>query len=278
MRLESVVRYSRKFTNRWLHEVLPDRSWKDGPCFVIGGGPSLDGFDWALLEGKRTIGINRAYEVMEPTIIFSMDTVFLNRIHWGRYGEIAAKRFGASRSLKVWLVRNDPPISLPDGILLVKQWMDYKQATRAFPFSMVEGIGHGNNSGYAALNLACCLGANPIYLLGFDMGHRPNCHYCGRPFNGQPPKDRKHPDFCDDACFRDWAAKAKPMPGVDDLHITHWHDGHPYNDDSATVERFVHFFEKAAPAIRAKGFEVVNLNPDSLLKCFPKRPWQEVLV
>ncbi len=36
---------------------------------------------------------------------------------------------------------------------------------------MREGIGHGDNSGYAALNLAVCLGANPIYLLGFDCKH-----------------------------------------------------------------------------------------------------------
>ena len=36
---------------------------------------------------------------------------------------------------------------------------------------MQEGICHGDNSGYAALNLAVCLGANPIYLLGFDCKH-----------------------------------------------------------------------------------------------------------
>jgi hypothetical protein len=277
MRQNSVITYSQKFTNRWLHEVLPDGSWSGGPCFIVGGGPSLEGFDWDLLKSKRTIGINRAYEVFDPTMIFSMDTSYLNRIYRGEYGQDALERFKASRSLKVWLIRADSPISLPDGILLVKHWMNYKESLRAFSPSLCEGIGHGNNSGYAALNLACCLGANPVYLLGFDMRHKPNCHYCGKPFNGRPPADPDHPDFCNDLCFRAWAAKVKPMPGVEDLHITHWHSGHPCNDSSVTVEAFAHFFERAAPAIRSRGIEVINLNPDSMLQCFPKRPWQEVL-
>jgi hypothetical protein len=277
MRQNTVVSYTQRFTNRWLHEALPDGSWSGNPCFIVGGGPSLEGFDWDLLKSKRTIGINRAYEVFEPTMIFSMDTSYLNRIYQGKYGQAVLERFKASKSLKVWLVRGDPPISLPDGILIVKHWTDYRKAMRAFSFSMAEGIGHGNNSGYAALNLACCLGANPIYLLGYDMGHKPNCHYCGRPFDGRRPDDPSHPDFCNDLCFRGWAAKARPMPGVEDLHITHWHSGHPYNDSGVTVGMFIHFFEGAAPTIRSKGFEIINLNPDSMLQCFPKRPWQEVL-
>ena len=32
----------------------------------------------------------------------------------------------------------------------------------------VGGIGHGNNAGFVALNLAYVLGGNPIYMLGFD--------------------------------------------------------------------------------------------------------------
>lgn len=279
MKQSSVVNYAPRFTNRWLHEVLPDGAWSGSPCFIIGGGPSLDGFDWGLLDRRerRMIGINRAFEAFNPTMVFTMDTSFINRLYRGEYGAAAAERFRDLRSLKVCLVRDDPPVSLPEGILLVKHWRSYKEAMRAFSFSMSEGIGHGNNSGYAALNLACCLGASPIYLLGFDMAHRPACHYCGRPFNGKPPEDPSHPDFCNDGCFRGWAAGAEPASGVRELHITHWHSGHPYNDSSMTVENFIRYFDIAAPKIRSAGIEVVNLNPDSKLLCFPKKPWQEVL-
>jgi len=37
--------------------------------------------------------------------------------------------------------------------------------------TMQAGIATGNFSGYAAVNLAMCLGANPIYLLGYDCKH-----------------------------------------------------------------------------------------------------------
>ena len=36
-------------------------------------------------------------------------------------------------------------------------------------WAMRSGLYHGRNSGFGALQLAVCLGANPIYLLGFDM-------------------------------------------------------------------------------------------------------------
>lgn len=35
--------------------------------------------------------------------------------------------------------------------------------------TMKKGLVNGDNSGHGALNLAYCLGANPIYLLGYDF-------------------------------------------------------------------------------------------------------------
>jgi len=68
------VSRSKKFSNHFLIEVLPDNSWKGEDCYIIGGGPSLARFNWSLLKGKKTIGINRVYEKFDPSIIFSMDT------------------------------------------------------------------------------------------------------------------------------------------------------------------------------------------------------------
>jgi len=56
MRMRS-QRESDKPQNKFLWEVLPDGSWKGNPCVVIGGGPSLEEFDWNLLNGRLTIGV-----------------------------------------------------------------------------------------------------------------------------------------------------------------------------------------------------------------------------
>jgi len=222
----------RKFTNRYLKEVLPDNSWKDKDCFIIGGGPSLEGFDWSLLRGKRTIGINRAFEKFDPTIIFSMDTRYLNWILRNHYGLEVNVKFKQSKAYKVWLCTYT--CKLPGNIFIIPVYINYSRGFKAFPLSMKEGIGHGNNSGYGAINLAACLGVKRIYLLGFDM----KC----------------------------------------DGKKTHWHDGHKRLMKPSVLENYKTYFRIAANEIKRKTkIEVINLNPDSALDCFPKKDYREVL-
>lgn len=222
---------SKRLTNRQLHEVLPNGAWEGKPCFVVGGGPSLNGFDWSLLKGKRSIGVNLAFTKFEPTLNFSMDTRFLNWLLQGKYGQAAKEKFERLRAYKVWLATYE--LSLPGEIFVVRVYKSYRNGLVAFTFDMTEGIGHGNNSGYAALNLAVCLAANPIYLLGFDCKHE------GK--------------------------------------RSHWHKGHPIAQSPSIAKSFIGYFDKQAPRIRAKGFRVINLNPDSALNCFRKIPVKEVL-
>jgi len=176
-----------KWSNKFAWEVLPDGAWEGNPCFILGGGPSLTHFNWQQLQGKFTIGINRAYEKWDPTIIFGMDHKFVRWILMGKYGDVARRKFLLSPAMKIWLCTH--PKHIPGKIYVLKCWKSYVEARRAFPFTMREGIGHGNNSGYAALNLAACLGANPIYLLGYDMklqGKQTHWH------NGHPQKAPDH--------------------------------------------------------------------------------------
>lgn len=222
---------SEQLSNRFLYEVLPDRAWEGKPCVIIGGGPSLATFDWQRLRGWHTIGINRTYERFDPTVIFSMDTRFLRWILGGEYGQEAMEKFAVSKAYKVWLCTYN--CKLPKDIFILRVWKTYSQGFRAFPATMREGIGHGNNSGYGALNLAACLGASPIYLLGFDMKY----------------EDGK----------------------------THWHEGHPVPHRPDTVQKFMRYFQMAAIKTKEMGLEVVNLNPDSALPYFPKKPCSEVL-
>ena len=223
-RIEKIPSLPTEYTNRFAWDVLPDNSWHNQPCFIIGGGPSLTHFNWDLLKGKLTIGINRVYENLDPTIIFGMDPHFVRWILMGKYGDEAKKKFMESRAFKVWLLT--AIVSLPSYIHILKVWNSYASGRHSFPFSMKEGIGHGCNSGYAALNFAACLGANPIYLLGYDMKG------------------------------------------------AHWHNGHPVKhgmqDENEKMAMFIENLAYAATALKAKGVQVINLNPDSALPWFPK--------
>lgn len=223
-RTETTPSLPTEYTNRFAWDVLPDQSWRNQPCFIIGGGESLKHFDWSQLKGKLTIGINRVYENLDPTIIFGQDPHFVRWILMGKYGDEAKKKFMESRAFKVWLLTAIVP--LPSYIHILKVWKDYASGKHAFPFSMKEGIGHGCNSGYGALNFAACLGANPIYLLGYDMKG------------------------------------------------AHWHSGHPVKhgmqDENEKMAMFIQNLSYAAQALKEKGIQVTNLNPDSALPWFPK--------
>jgi len=228
-----------QLSNRFVYEVLPDGSWKGKPCIIVGGGPSLSNFNWELLYGWRVIGINRVYEEFDPTIIFSMDTRYLRWIMDGQYGEEAKEKFIASKAYKVWLCTYN--CKLPPEIFIVKVWGNYSRGFRAFPNTMRNGLGHGNNSGYGALNLAVCLGANPIYLLGFDMSYEKG-------------------NLTDMLKVR-----------------THWHNGHPQPHKSDTVNQFIKYFMLVAIKTKEMGIEIINLNPQSALPYFPKKPYREIL-
>ena len=237
---ETKLFQSKERTNRYLWEVLPDKSWEGKPCIIIGGGSSLKNFDWNLLTGWRTIGVNRAFEKFTPTITFSMDTRFLMWVKSARYGKESADRFATLSSYKVWLITY--PVSLPRDIFIIPVKGNYKEGHYSFTSRMTGGIGHGNNSGYGALNLAVCLRANPIYLLGYDFYHE---------------------------TIRDTAGQT--------FLKSHWHEGHPMPQYESTVEKFIHYFDLAKPKIDALGVKVINLNPKSALKCFKRQAAEKIL-
>lgn len=241
------------YTNRRLWEVLPDLAWQGKPCFIVGGGPSLEGFDWELLRGRRTIGINRAFERFDPTIVFSMDLRYLMWILGERYGPEALEKFQQTPGYKVWLTTYVS--SLPADIFIVPVYKNYELGRAAFTGHMAEGLGHGNLSGYGALNLAACLGASPIYLLGFDMNHRP---------------------------IQDEALRPKHIPAGFEVplgpnKVTHWHGGHPMPQEEHNIANSIADFNRAARILGQRKIKVVNLNPDSALECFEKKDPERIL-
>lgn len=124
----------------------------DNVIYLVAGGPSLSSFDFNRLKGKRIIAINRAYEVLPfaETVYFSDDRFF----DWHKKGlaDHQGEKVSGARKLET-----EMPITF-------------------YHFTGIDGLDlqpgclrHGNNSGYAAINLAVHYGAKKIILLGYDM-------------------------------------------------------------------------------------------------------------
>lgn len=149
------------------------KAWAGRPVLVLGGGPSVGKVPaelWrrlAVAQRAGTLGVvgaNRAYAApVRPTVVVSVDLAF-----WGRVGA-------------------DPAFKAYDGWALQVRVGDERVAPEASAWvpaaapglnahSWGKGLrtlGTGGNSGYAALNLACSVGASAVWLLGFDGSAAP---------------------------------------------------------------------------------------------------------
>jgi GT2 family glycosyltransferase len=155
--------------NRYLSEAIPAEKWKGQRAFIIGGGSSLKGFDFEQLRGEKIIAINRAVEYVPfAEIMFALDQKLYNQ-YSQHDKKLDWEKFESFRGLRVWV--EAPGGSYGNDVLLVKYL-----GKRGLTDDLAKGIFTGGNSGYAALNLAVCLGATTICLLGFDMDNSGNFH------------------------------------------------------------------------------------------------------
>jgi hypothetical protein len=127
--------------------------WKNEPCYVVGCGTSLRGFDFNNLNGKHSIGINYAVEDYEFEWL-----LYVNNLD------------GLSYDLNKF-----------PGYIFAHQSTQFYREDRIFKFKAIDNNGEPSLriedglyncylSGIAATNLAIISGANPIYLLGLDCG------------------------------------------------------------------------------------------------------------
>lgn len=144
--------------------VMRDGAWAGHRAFVVGGGASLKNFDWELLKGELTIGINRAFEKFDAGIMYSNDLRMWAYYEHGQLGEEARERYRSYKGNRVWSV-------MGNGFILPEEAYGIRRPAggRLYSVGTVRELGAANNSGYGALNLALALGADPVYLLGYDM-------------------------------------------------------------------------------------------------------------
>jgi len=184
VRKEAIRQNPQPFKEVFLKDSLPTGSWKGERCFIIGGGASLKSFDFSKLEGEKIIAINKSFvDVPFADMVFAVDRQFQDWILKGAENmEQAQKLWPDFKGYKVWL--KIPGEIYKNGI----EFVDLA-GHEGISTSLEEGIHDGANSGYAAINLAIALGANPIYLLGYDMKHDKDgdSHYHG----GYPKKQNE---------------------------------------------------------------------------------------
>lgn len=129
--------------------IIP-RVWK-GPVHIIGGGPSLENFDFERFRGKRLITINNAYE----DVPFAQFCYFMD-FSWWKFNKEKIRNFG--------------------GIMITTCSLVEDRFVKFVPPTMDEKLGNnqksmmrGRCSGQGAIGLAVKLGGNPIFLHGYDM-------------------------------------------------------------------------------------------------------------
>lgn len=161
-----------KGTKRPLFSVLKGGEWRNETCFIIGGGPSLRGFDFERLRGKgRVIACNRVFlDVPFADMMIAMDIDLYRWIHsgalsrqLGRKKNEALREFRKFKGLKVWIEIGNNRMN---GIHYIHNYR-FPRITRRFR----QGVYTGNNTGVGALMTAACLACKPIYLLGIDGRH-----------------------------------------------------------------------------------------------------------
>lgn len=155
------------------------------PCFIVGGGPSLDGFDYQLLNDKHVIAVNQAiFKLPNANHFITMDYTWLqnSRVMCGnQITQVQGQAFLRHPAEKIFVLAFFEPrleVLSPSRFIDHQYDMTYDLSmfNRVVRVSGYGGVGFcwddfraGSDSGYAALQLAVILGYKVIYLLGFDF-------------------------------------------------------------------------------------------------------------
>ncbi len=134
----------------------PTREWQGQDAFLIGGGPSLAGFDFSQLEGLNIIGCNDAFK-LGPAII---KICIFGDGQWWHKNKWDLEKFPGR------LVTNSPTLKMFE-IPRVLQMERLRDGTGTGSV-----LGWNFSTGAMAINLAVSLGASRIFLLGYDLTNK----------------------------------------------------------------------------------------------------------
>ena len=157
---------------------------KENICFVVGGGPSLNGFDFSQLNGYDTIAVNKSVEfIQNPTHFITTDYSYFLKASLP-IEQIKQKckhtYFVANMSHDYMSYQNGKVVDTRRNFV----YEDLYQYSGVIESHKVDGFGstisefcNGNNSGHCGIQLALLLGYTKIYLLGFDLNSDGQTHF-----------------------------------------------------------------------------------------------------
>lgn len=137
------------------------REWAGQTAFLVGGGPSLLGFNPDCLLGRgRVIVINKSVLPAGawPGIAWADVMYFCDRLFWLKHGETVRAFYRGARIVSL--------ANLPENPEVLRLTRRARLGLSDDPRQLC----HGASSGYQCINLAYLFGANRIVLLGYDMG------------------------------------------------------------------------------------------------------------
>ena len=153
-------------------------------CFVVGGGPSLNGFDFSQLNGFDTIAVNKAVEyIRNPTYFITTDYSYFVKANLPMKGvkqKAEHSYFVANMSHPYMELKNGQVVDTRRNFVYEDLYL-YDGVIESY---MKDGFGdstsdfrNGENSGHCGIQLALLLGYKKIYLLGFDLKNTGQTHF-----------------------------------------------------------------------------------------------------
>lgn len=155
----------------------PTREWEGQEAYLIGGGPSLFGFDFHSLP-YRTIGCNDAFH-LGPAIIH---TCIFGDMSWWQRNKWDLEKFTGR------IVTACP------GMMNLKVPRLLKMKREKEGVHQGDTLGWNFSTGAMAINLAISMGAKGIFLLGYDLnssGGRSHWHQ----YNAKPIIESSYQKF-----------------------------------------------------------------------------------
>lgn len=142
--------------------------WDDAPAYIVGGGPSLSGFDFMRLRSLRhVIAVNQAMFDAPCECGVTVDHLFVRNRH------VELQHFARSKPLYL-SIGNDPDrLGLPDIPSAINLRSEFIPGLSEDPALLHKG----STSGFAALGIAALKRAKTIVLLGFDYSVQPGKHH-----------------------------------------------------------------------------------------------------
>ncbi|MGE0722812.1 MAG: hypothetical protein AB7O45_00480 [Alphaproteobacteria bacterium] len=181
------------------------RLWSGETVFVIGGGPSLRGFDFDRLRDRNSIAVNAALiDAPDASVSLTSAHAFFerHRAAFDAFGGIALTMSKAAQ------------VAAPDRLRLIEAIETQRDGFNVRPGAVRRGL----TTGHTAAALAIALGASRVVLLGVDgRAGTGGSHYHGHYAYVPPTTPERLAAYV--AGWSGWRAQARAV-GVDIVNAT----------------------------------------------------------